>query len=368
MHKIVHLALGIALIFTTSACKRNPNTTGNPVLRNVMDIELASCQLNQPFSAVIESNNDVEIRPRVTGYIFKQHVDEGDFVKAGQLLFTIDPIQMQAEMEVAEANVEAAKAEVETALLTYNTKTELFEKEIISANDLQMAKNALASAKATLSQKEAALVNAQRNLEFCNITSPVDGIVGVIAYTPGNLVSSSSTRPLTTVTDISTMRCYFSISEREALSLSRRYGSPQDIVESLPPVKLKLVDGSMYPHEGKVITVSGVPDEQTGAIRIRADFPNPEQMLKSKFSGTILIPTQVDSAIVIPQKATYEVQSKTFVYVVSDSNTVHAREVKMMPLNDGINYVITEGLKAHDRIVTDGVNFLKEGDLITPKN
>ena len=303
---------------------------------------------------------------RVSGYIFKQHVNEGDYVKAGDLLFTIDTVQVVAEINVARANVEAAKAQVETAQLTFDTKNELFKQQIISANDLQMAQNSLASAKAALAQCQAALVNAERNLEFCKVTSPIDGLVGIIPYSPGNLVSSTSTNPLTTITDVAKMRCYFSISEREALALSRQYGSPEEIAAALPEVELNLVDGSRYPYKGRVITVSGVPDGTTGSIRIRADFPNPEMMIKSGFSGTLLMPTTVEDAIVIPQQASYEIQSKRFVYVVSDSNTVHATPIEVLSLNDGTNFVVTSGLKAGQKIVTDGVTFLREGQTIAP--
>ena len=231
-----------------------------------------------------------------------------------------------------------------------------------------MAQNSLASAKAALAQCQAALVNAERNLEFCKVTSPIDGLVGIIPYSPGNLVSSTSTNPLTTITDVAKMRCYFSISEREALALSRQYGSPEEIAAALPEVELNLVDGSRYPYKGRVITVSGVPDGTTGSIRIRADFPNPEMMIKSGFSGTLLMPTTVEDAIVIPQQASYEIQSKRFVYVVSDSNTVHATPIEVLSLNDGTNFVVTSGLKAGQKIVTDGVTFLREGQTIAPRD
>lgn len=350
------------------SCQNKQGGQTAPSVRNVLELKTESCMLSKPYAAVLEADNEVAVRPRVSGYIFEQHVEEGDFVKKGQLLFTIDPIQMQAEVDVAKANVAAAQAQVQTAQLTFDSKSDLFKQNIISANDLQMADNSLQSAKAALAQSKAALTNAQRNLEFCNITSPVDGLVGVIAYTPGNLVSSTSERPLTTVTDVSTMRCYFSISEREALALSRQYGSPVEIAKALPEVQLKLVDGTLYPHKGKVVTVSGVPDELTGAIRVRADFPNPDYMLKSGFTGTILFPTRVDSAILIPQSATYEVQSERFVYTVSDSNTVHATRIEVLSINDGLRFVVTEGLQPQQKIVTDGVSFLREGQTIRPKN
>ncbi|MCM1532641.1 MAG: efflux RND transporter periplasmic adaptor subunit [Bacteroides sp.] len=356
----------LACCLVLAACSKKQQAAA-PVVRNVLELKAESCTLTKPYACVLSANGSVEVRPKISGYIFRQFVNEGDFVKAGQQLFTIDPIQVQAEVDVARANIEVAQAQVETAQLTFDTKSELFRQDIISANDLQMAKNSLAAAKATLSQCRAALTNAERNLDYCNITSPIGGVLGVIAYLPGNLVSSSSERPLVTVTDISTIRCYFSISEREALQLSRMYGSPDRIAAAMPEVQLRLADGSLYNHTGKIVTVSGVPDERTGAIRVRADFPNPEQTIKSGFSGTLLMPTRVDSAVIIPQQASFEIQSEKFVYVLTDSNTVHATPIQVMGLNDGRNYVVIFGLEAGQRIVTDGVTFLREGQAVSPK-
>lgn len=367
MKKTIFILSAAACLGLVS-CKQQQQTGQAPAPRNVLQLKTEECVLTKPYSSILLANGSVEVRPRVSGYIFKQHVNEGDYVKAGDLLFTIDTVQVVAEINVARANVEAAKAQVETAQLTFDTKNELFKQQIISANDLQMAQNSLASAKAALAQCQAALVNAERNLEFCKVTSPIDGLVGIIPYSPGNLVSSTSTNPLTTITDVAKMRCYFSISEREALALSRQYGSPEEIAAALPEVELNLVDGSRYPYKGRVITVSGVPDGTTGSIRIRADFPNPEMMIKSGFSGTLLMPTTVEDAIVIPQQASYEIQSKRFVYVVSDSNTVHATPIEVLSLNDGTNFVVTSGLKAGQKIVTDGVTFLREGQTIAPQD
>ena len=367
MKKTFFILSAVACLGFTS-CKQQQQTGQAPAIRNVLQLKAEECILTKPYSSILLANGSVEVRPRVSGYIFKQHVNEGDYVKAGDLLFTIDTVQVVAEINVARANIEAAKAQVETAQLTFDTKNELFKQQIISANDLQMAQNSLASAKAALAQCQAALVNAERNLEFCKVTSPIDGLVGIIPYSPGNLVSSTSTNPLTTITDVAKMRCYFSISEREALALSRQYGSPEEIAAALPEVELNLVDGSRYPYKGRVITVSGVPDGTTGSIRIRADFPNPEMMIKSGFSGTLLMPTTVEDAIVIPQQASYEIQSKRFVYVVSDSNTVHATPIEVLSLNDGTNFVVTSGLKAGQKIVTDGVTFLREGQTIAPRD
>ena len=367
MKKTIFILSAAACLGLVS-CKQQQQTGQAPAPRNVLQLKTEECVLTKPYSSILLANGSVEVRPRVSGYIFKQHVNEGDYVKAGDLLFTIDTVQVVAEINVARANVEAAKAQVETAQLTFDTKNELFKQQIISANDLQMAQNSLASAKAALAQCQAALVNAERNLEFCKVTSPIDGLVGIIPYSPGNLVSSTSTNPLTTITDVAKMRCYFSISEREALALSRQHGSPEEIAAALPEVELNLVDGSRYPYKGRVITVSGVPDGTTGSIRIRADFPNPEMMIKSGFSGTLLMPTTVEDAIVIPQQASYEIQSKRFVYVVSDSNTVHATPIEVLSLNDGTNFVVTSGLKAGQKIVTDGVTFLREGQTIAPRD
>ena len=320
------------------------------------------------YPATIRGKQDVEIRPQVSGFITKLCIDEGSVVKKGQPLFIIDQVQYEEAVNIADAAVNVAKSQVSTAQLTADNKKELAKRNIISQYELQMALNDLATAKANLAQANAQLVNARKNLSYTVVTSPSNGIAGNIPFRVGSLVSPSSATPLTTISDISEMFVYFSMNEKQILDLTRQgKGSAKEALDKMPEISLKLADGSVYPESGKIETISGVIDPATGAASIRATFPNPDRILRSGGTGSVLIPSTTDAAIIIPQKATYEIQDKRFVYLVNDSSIVHSTEITVSPVNDGKTYVVLDGLKAGDRIVIEGVGTsVKEGMTIKP--
>lgn len=334
----------------------------------VITVQPTPTSLNTSYPATIRGRQDVEIRPNVSGFITKLCVDEGALVRKGQILFKIDPVQYEAAVHVAKANVEVAKANVATAKLTANNKRELAKKNIISQYDLQMAENTLASQEAALAQAQAQLVNAENNLSYTNVTSPSDGVVGTFPYRVGSLVSPSSATPMTTVSDISEIYVYFSMNEKLMLDLIRQGdGSSANVVNDLPEVELQLVDGTVYPAKGKISSLSGVIDQATGTASIRATFDNAGRILRSGGSGNVLIPVKNDSAIIIPQKATYEIQNKRFVFVVTDSSTVKSTEINVLPQDNGREFVVTSGIKIGDRIVSEGVGTsVRHGMKITP--
>lgn len=334
----------------------------------VITVQTTPSVLNTSYPATIRGRQDVEIRPNVSGFITKLCVDEGALVRKGQILFTIDPVQYQAAVNVARAAVNVAKSNVATAQLTATNKRELAQKNIISQYDLQMAENTLASQQAVLAQSEAQLINAEKNLSYTNVISPSDGVVGTFPYRVGSLVSPTSATPLTTVSDISEIYVYFSMNEKQMLDLIRGgNGSTSDALDGLPEVELLLVDGTVYSEKGKISSLSGVIDQTTGSASVRATFKNPGNILRSGGSGNIMLPVKNDSAIIIPQKATYEMQDKKFVFVVTDSSTVKSTEIKVMPQSNGQQYVVTSGLKAGDRIVMEGVGTsVKDGMKISP--
>ncbi|MCD7710051.1 MAG: efflux RND transporter periplasmic adaptor subunit, partial [Porphyromonadaceae bacterium] len=292
-------------------------------------------------------------------------VDEGSLVNKGDVLFVIDTVPYKAALKVAEANLTAAKASAETARITANSKRELRKKNIISEYERQMADNDYASALAQKAQAEAQLVNAQNNFSYTRVTSPLSGSVGTIPYRVGSLVSASITTPLTTVSDNSEMYVYFSMTEKQILELASRYGA-NDFLSKLPEVSLKLADGSIYPLQGKVETVSGIIDQQTGSSSVRATFQNPDRLLRSGGSGNILIPMKSDNALLIPQKATFEIQDKKFVYLLTPESTVKATEVTVSSIEDGKQYWVLSGLKEGDRIAVEGINSLTDGTPIQP--
>lgn len=332
----------------------------------VRTIGAQSAELQTTYPATIRGMQDVEIRPKVSGFITKLCVKEGQTVKAGQLLFVIDNVTYAAAVRQAKAAVNSAKAQLNTARLTYNNNEKLFKNNVIGSYELQSAKNNMAAAAAALAQAEASYVSAKENLSYCYVTSPASGVIGDLPYRVGALVSASSQQPLTTVSNISTMQVYFSMTEKELLDMTKTAGGLHTAIKDYPAVKLQLADGTIYDHPGRVATVSGVIDATTGSVSMRADFPNPQHLLKSGGSGSIVVPHVSSSAIVIPQDAVAQVQDKHFVYIVGKDNKVKYSAVTVDPQDDGKNFIITSGLKVGDRIVVNGISSLTDGAEIKP--
>lgn len=332
----------------------------------VRTIGAQSAELQTTYPATIKGMQDVEIRPKVSGFITKLCVKEGQAVKAGQLLFVIDNVTYAAAVRQAKAAVNSAKAQLNTARLTYNNNEKLFKNNVIGSYELQSAKNNMEAAAAALAQAEASYVSAKENLNYCYVTSPASGVIGDLPYRVGALVSASSQQPLTTVSNISTMQVYFSMTEKELLDMTKTAGGLHAAIKDYPAVKLQLADGTIYDHPGRVATVSGVIDATTGSVSMRADFPNPQHLLKSGGSGSIVVPHVSSSAIVIPQDAVAQVQDKHFVYIVGKDNKVKYSAVTVDPQDDGKNFIITSGLKVGDRIVVNGISSLTDGAEIKP--
>lgn len=332
----------------------------------VRTIGVQSAELQTTYPATIRGMQDVEIRPKVSGFITKLCVKEGQAVKAGQLLFVIDNVTYAAAVRQAKAAVNSAKAQLNTARLTYNNNEKLFKNNVIGSYELQSAKNNMQAAAAALAQAEASYVSAKENLSYCYVTSPASGVIGDLPYRVGALVSASSQQPLTTVSNISTMQVYFSMTEKELLDMTKTAGGLHTAIKDYPAVKLQLADGTIYDHPGRVATVSGVIDATTGSVSMRADFPNPQHLLKSGGSGSIVVPHVSSSAIVIPQYAVAQVQDKHFVYIVGKDNKVKYSAVTVDPQDDGKNFIITSGLKVGDRIVVNGISSLTDGAEIKP--
>lgn len=325
-----------------------------------------STELQNTYPATVKGVQDVEIRPKVSGFITRLCVQEGQTVKKGQLLFVIDNVTYAAAVRQARAAVNSAKAQLNTAKLTYTNNEKLFKNNVIGSYELQSAKNTLEAAYAAVAQAEASYITAKQNLDFCYVTSPANGVIGDLPYRVGALVSASSQQPLTTVSNIGSMQVYFSMTEKDLLDMTKGVGGIHAAIKDYPAVKLKLADGTLYEHEGRVAAVSGVIDPTTGTVSMRADFPNPNHLLKSGASGSIVVPHHTSSAIIIPQDAVAQVQDKYFVYVVGSDNKVKYTPVTVNPNNDGKNYIIDGGLKAGDRIVMNGISGLTDGQKITP--
>lgn len=332
----------------------------------VETVQTTTADLKTSYPATIKGMQDIEIRPKVSGYLVKLLVDEGSTVRKGQPLFLIDSEQYRAAVKAAQAQVKVCKANIATQKLTVENKRMLFKQNIISNYDLQMAENTLASYEAQLAAAQAQLQSAQDNLSWCTVTSPADGVVGSIPYRVGSLVSAQSAEALTTVSNISKMYVYFSMTEKQLLALTREAGGINAAIKKMPAVSLVLSDGSTYSQSGTISTVSGVIDSSTGSVQMRATFDNAQHVLRSGGTGSILVPTHSNDAIMVPQSATFDVQDKKFVYVVNNDKSVATREITVLPQNDGQTYVVASGLRSGERIVVDGVNQLKNGQKINP--
>lgn len=363
---------GVGLCGLISSCgdKQQASMQGNaaPPQIATQTLVLGNSELNSVYPASIKGKTDVEVRPLVSGFITKVHVDEGQYVTKGETLFTLDQVQYQAAVDQAMAAVNAAQTMVNTAQLTADNKQRLFEKNIISEYENQLAKNDLATAKASLSQAQAALTTARKNLSYTVVTAPSNGYVGQIPNREGSLASPSMVQPLTTVSDNSDVYAYFSLTEKDILELSDNGAATlQQRIASMPEVQLKLSDGTIYPLTGKVATVSGVIDANTGSSSVRALFPNSNGMLRSGSTGQILFPNIRDSVILIPQKATFEQQDKRFVFVVNDSNRVEVRPIVVDSKSDGQNFIVLGGLQPGETIAIEGIGTrLSPGMEITP--
>ena len=332
----------------------------------VETVGVNSASLQSTYPATIKGIQDVEVRPKVSGFITRVYVHEGQVVKAGQPLFSIDSETYQAAVRQAQASVNTARAQLNTARLTYENNKKLFDKKVIGQYELSTAQNTYATAQASLSQAMAALASAKETLSWCMVKSPAAGVIGSLPYKAGALVSASSVDPLTTVSDVSTVEVFFSMSENDILGLTKTAGSVTAALKDLPEVKLQLVDGSLYNHPGKVVKMSGVINSSTGAYSLIAHFANPERLLKSGGAGQIIIPRTDNHAIVIPQEATVSVQDKLFVYKVGKNNKVYYTEIKVNPQNDGNTYIVTSGLSVGDRIVVKGLTKLSDKMKIKP--
>lgn len=375
------MALGM-LAF--ASCKKD--TAGASAQQNqtpelgVVTVGATDATLDTSYPATLVGDNDVEIRPQITGQITQVLVEDGQHVSRGQVLFVIDAVTLQAAVDAAksqvlqaQAGVVSAQAAVNTAQTQVNNNKLLLQKNIISASAYQITVDQLNMAKAQLNQAEAAvraanaqLASANKNLSYSRVTAPASGVVGTIDFKAGAYVTPQSM--LTVLSTAADMEARFSLTEKELLAMTNARSLDQAI-SAMPPVQLQLPDGSIYPLPGKITAISGVTDPRTGSSRVTALFPNPEGVLRSGGSAKVLVPNVMEGVISIPQKATFEIQDMKYVFVVTgDSSKLVSTNIKVSPMSDGKNYLVTEGLKPGDKVLVEGVGVsAKEGMSIKPR-
>ena len=355
----------MACFMAAVSCGQPPTAMG-PAEYAVMTIATTDREIPINYSATIRGRQDIAIYPQVSGTIFELCVNEGQTVSKGQPLFIIDQVPYKAALQTAEANVAAAKAGVATAQLTYDSKKELYAKNVVSQYDLLTAENTLLTAKAQLAQAEAQRVNAANNLSYTVVKAPANGVVGTLPYRVGALVSASISKPLTTVSDNSDVYVYFSMTENQLLNLTRQYGSIANTLKNMPDVRLVLNDGSVYDRTGRIESISGVIDTSTGSVQLRAVFPNADGLLHSGGAGSVIVPNIHKDCVVVPQVATFELQNKVYVYKVEDGKATSSM-IDVEKINNGREYIVKSGLTPGDVIVAEGVGLLREGTPIVVK-
>lgn len=367
--------LGVILMMLVAiSCTNKPKSgqagmAGQVKEYPVIAVKPQSTQLFKDYPTKLQGQQTVEIRSKISGYIEQILVDEGAFVHKGQVLFRLNANDVQATVRSAEAQVKVAEADIIAAKVNVEKTKPLVEKNIISKFDLESVESTLKAKEAQLAQAKANLENANANLQYTRITSPAEGTIGTFPFRVGSLVSSATAEPLTTVSNTRNMFAYFSLNEKEFLTITKGLEGKnlQEKLAKLPAVSLILADNSVFGLPGRIETASGLIDPQTGAVNVRAGFPNPDGLLRSGGSGLVRIPQYIDSAIIIPQKTTYELQGKHFVYVVGDSSKVHNTEIDVLIGNLKDSYVVTSGLKTGDQVVLEGIAALRNGTVIKPK-
>ncbi len=371
MRNLLLVLIPVLLAVLSCGSKKGPQSDAKGMVKEytVMTVSPQTTTMYREYPTVLTGQQTVEIRPKIAGYIEQILVDEGAEVKKGQLLFRLNDKDLQAVVRSAEAQVKVAEADVNSARLNRDKTRPLVEKNIVSLFDLETAESVLKAKEAQLAQARANLENARENLEYTRITSPADGTIGTFPYRIGSLVNSGIAEPLTTVSSTGRMHAYFSLNEKDFLALMNGLagGTTREKLNGMPEVQLVMADNTMYEKAGKIEIASGLVDQKTGAVTLRAAFPNAAGLLRNGGSGRVRIPRMLESAIVIPQSATYELQGKRFVYLVAPDNKVRNTEIEVLVGNLKDTFVVTGGLNVGDTIVREGIISLRNDMVIKPR-
>ncbi|MEG2100734.1 MAG: efflux RND transporter periplasmic adaptor subunit [Flavobacterium sp.] len=368
MKNVIITSLILALVLSSCADKNQAPTAPPPPVLPVLAITSANTTTDAEYPAAIQGTVDVEIRPQVSGNLDRIFVDEGAYVSKGQTLFKINERPFREQLNNALASLHAAEAALINANLEVDKLTPLVQNKVVSDYQLKTAKASQKIAAANIEQAKAMVGSAKINLGYTNVTAPVSGYIGRLPKKQGSLVSASDVEALTTLSDVHEVFAYFSLSETDFINFKTQYAGSSlgDKIKKLPPVTLILADNNAYPQTGKIDMVDGQFDKTTGAITIRATFPNANGTLRSGNTGRIRLGLNHDDAILVPQAATIEMQDKVFVFVVGKDN-----KITKMPITvegkSGTNYLIKDGVKTGDQIVMSGIDKLQDGQAIQPE-
>lgn len=366
-----YLLSGLALgLLALSSCGNPQNQMGaqGPMPFPVQTVEKSNVTTYAEYAANIEGVQNIEIRPKVDGFVEQIYIDEGSQVKKGQLLFKLSAETLNQLANAAKANIKVAEAQVVSAQVEVDKIFPLVEKNIVSPIQLKTAESNLNAAKAQLIAAKADYQNAKENLDYTIIRSPVDGMIGSLPYRVGSLVGRTEAKPLTTVSKINNVFAYFTLNEKQLLQFNRQLNgsSVEEKIKQLPEVELVLADGTIYDQKGRIETINGMVNPRTGSISYRANFPNPNNLLRSGNSGKVKLPSSDMNIVLLPQKSTFELQGKKFVYIVNNENKVQSKEVTISNTTD-THFIVKSGIESGQTFVADGLIKLREGMEIIPQ-
>jgi membrane fusion protein (multidrug efflux system) len=357
-------------IFLYGCADKSPQTAAAPAppALPVASVVSGTETTFQEYPASIEGTVNVEVRPQVSGALEKVFVDEGAFVNTGQPIFKINEQPYRAALNNALAAQHSAEASLVNAQLEVERLTPLVQNKVISEFQLKSAKATAQVAKANIEQAKANVSTASINLGYTLIKAPVSGYIGRLVKKQGSLVAPADLEALTQLSDVHDVHVYFSLGEKDFVNFKDQYPGQtlKDKLQQLPAVKLILADNTEYAKSGKVDVIDGQFDKTTGAITVRAKFPNPQGLLRSGNTGKIRLSLQHNNTLIVPQSATIEVQDKVFVFALTDSNKVKKQAITVIG-KSATNYLVKDGVKAGDQIVLSGLDRLQEGAVIAPQ-
>jgi membrane fusion protein (multidrug efflux system) len=333
----------------------------------VADVIQKDVPIVSEWTATLDGYVNAQIQPRVSGYLTKQDYKEGSYVHKGQVLFEIDPRPFVAALNQAKGQLAQAEAALGKAQQDVARDRPLAEARAIAQSQFDNDIQAQLGAKAGVETAKAAVEQAQLNVEFTRVTSLIDGIAGIAQTQIGNLVSNTTV--LTSISQVNPIKAYFSISEQQYM-VSHGEGKIGPQQDAWKGVKLKLVlsDGSTFPHEGSFLLADRQVDANTGTIRVVGSFPNPNNLLRPGQFGRVLAEMGTQkSALLVPQRAVTELQGSYQLAVVDRDNKVNIRPVKVGPVI-GKSLIIQDGLKSGERVIVEGLQKVKDGTVVTPRN
>lgn len=356
-------ALALATVLNgCSADGKNPAALATLDVLPVVTMKASEQELFHDYVADVQAVRNVEVRAQVAGFLEHIYVDEGRPVKKGELLFRLNATAYQHRLSQAQAALTSAEAQASAARLERGRVQQLVEKKIVAKTDLDLANSKVQDASGRVAEARAGVASARTSLQYTLIRAPFDGVIDRIPLKMGSVVEEGTL--LTSVSDLHEVYAYFNVGEGEYLQyVKARQLHPDRHSDS---VRLTLADGSTYPQEGRIETTESEFNPNTGSLAFRARFANPQRMLKHGASGRIRLTNTLPTALLLPQRAVFEIQDKNYVYVVDKANTVHRRNF-VPQTRTGDFYVVSTGLQPGDRVVYEGVAGLKDGQKITPR-